>query len=76
VGGYVFSELGRLPKRGDMVQVNGYSVRVESVRQNRVEAVRIRDHHARAEQPPPDAVLRRPAEEAASTPRRREREEP
>jgi CBS domain containing-hemolysin-like protein len=46
VGGYVFGELGRLPKRGDMVQVNGYSLRVESVRENRVEAVRIRNHHS------------------------------
>jgi CBS domain containing-hemolysin-like protein len=46
VGGFVFGELGRLPKRGDMVQVNGYSLRVESVRENRVEAVRIRDHHS------------------------------
>jgi CBS domain containing-hemolysin-like protein len=45
VGGFVFGQLGRLPKRGDMVQVNGYSLRVESVRENRVEAVRIRDHH-------------------------------
>jgi CBS domain containing-hemolysin-like protein len=45
VGGFVFGELGRLPKRGDMVQVNGYSLRVESVRENRVEAVRIRNHH-------------------------------
>jgi CBS domain containing-hemolysin-like protein len=45
VGGFVFGELGRLPKRGDMVQVNGYSLRVESVRENRIEAVRIRDHH-------------------------------
>jgi Transporter associated domain len=44
VGGYVFGELGRLPKRGDMVRANDYSLRVESVRQNRVEAVRIRDH--------------------------------
>src|ERR671916_651436 len=42
VGGFVFGELGRLPKRGDMVQANGYSLRVEAVRQNRVEAVRIR----------------------------------
>jgi CBS domain containing-hemolysin-like protein len=42
VGGYVFAELGRLPKRGDQVAANGYSIRVESVRQNRVEAVRIR----------------------------------
>jgi CBS domain containing-hemolysin-like protein len=44
IGGLVFSKLGRLPKRGDMVRANGYSLRVESVRQNRVEAVRIRDH--------------------------------
>jgi CBS domain containing-hemolysin-like protein len=42
IGGYVFAELGRLPKRGDQVAANGYSIRVESVRQNRVEAVRIR----------------------------------
>ncbi|MBA2765233.1 MAG: HlyC/CorC family transporter [Thermoleophilaceae bacterium] len=44
VGGFVFAELGRLPKRGDMVRRRGYSLRVESVRQNRIEAVRIRDH--------------------------------
>ena len=44
IGGLVFSELGRLPKRGDMVHSNDYSLRVESVRENRVEAVRIRDH--------------------------------
>jgi CBS domain containing-hemolysin-like protein len=44
VGGFVFAQLGRLPKRGDMVHADDYSLRVESVRQNRVEAVRIRDH--------------------------------
>src|SRR3954465_9094369 len=44
VGGFVFGELGRLPKRGDTVQFNGYSLRVESVRENRIEAGRIRDH--------------------------------
>src|SRR4051795_8307399 len=43
VGGYVFAELGRLPKRGDTISADGYSIRVESVRQNRIEAVRIRD---------------------------------
>jgi len=47
VGGFVFGELGRLPKRGDMVNSNGYSLRVESVRENRIEAVRIRDHEER-----------------------------
>jgi CBS domain containing-hemolysin-like protein len=41
VGGYVFGELGRLPKRGDMITANGYRIRVESVRENRVDAVRI-----------------------------------
>src|SRR3954452_24209279 len=42
VGGYVFGELGRLPKRGDSIEVDGYTIRVESVRENRIEAVRIR----------------------------------
>jgi CBS domain containing-hemolysin-like protein len=43
VGGFVFAELGRLPKRGDAVTADGYSIRVESVRDNRVESVRIRE---------------------------------
>jgi CBS domain containing-hemolysin-like protein len=42
VGGFVFAELGRLPRRGDTISANGYSIRVESVRENRIEAVRIR----------------------------------
>jgi magnesium and cobalt exporter, CNNM family len=41
VGGFVFDELGRLPKRGDTITADGYQIRVESVRENRVEAVRI-----------------------------------
>ena len=43
VGGFVFAQLGRLPKRGDIIHSDGYSIRVESVRENRVEAVRIRE---------------------------------
>jgi CBS domain containing-hemolysin-like protein len=58
VGGFVFNELGRLPKRGDMVHANDYSLRVESVRQNRVEAVRIRDHA-------PDRPTREASEDSA-----------
>jgi CBS domain containing-hemolysin-like protein len=46
VGGFVFAELGRLPKRGDTISADGYSIRVESVRENRIEAVRIRPRHA------------------------------
>ncbi len=42
VGGYVFAELGRLPKRGDVISADGYEIRVESVRENRIEALRIR----------------------------------
>jgi CBS domain containing-hemolysin-like protein len=74
VGGFVFSELGRLPKRGDMVRVNGYSVRVESVRENRIEAVRIRDHgtEERAPSSPPEGGAARPFEEAAATPPRQD----
>ena len=77
VGGFVFAELGRLPKRGDMVDVNGYSIRVESVRENRIEAVRIRDHsgdrggEGRGETPKGP----RPIEEAASTPRGQARQD-
>jgi CBS domain containing-hemolysin-like protein len=48
VGGFVFGELGRLPKRGDTVTHNGYSIRVESVRENRIEAVRIRERRVAA----------------------------
>jgi len=42
VGGFVFAELGRLPRRGDTITADGFSIRVESVRHNRIEAVRIR----------------------------------
>ena len=41
IGGYVFDELGRLPKRGDVIAADGYEIRVEAVRENRIEAVRI-----------------------------------
>src|SRR5262249_18932014 len=50
IGGFVFAELGRLPKRGDQIAANGYSIRVESVRENRIEAVRIRRRKAPAQQ--------------------------
>jgi CBS domain containing-hemolysin-like protein len=43
IGGLVFAELGRLPRRGDTIAVGGFSIRVESVRDNRIEAVRIRE---------------------------------
>ena len=51
VGGFVFAELGRLPKRGDTVSADGYSIRVESVRENRIEAVRIRERRRPPVQP-------------------------
>ncbi len=48
IGGLVFAELGRLPRRGDTINEGGYSIRVESVSENRIEAVRIRDRRAPA----------------------------
>src|SRR4051794_12066463 len=51
VGGFVFGELGRLPKRGDTIHHNGYSIRVESVRENRIEAVRIRERRGHVPAP-------------------------
>ena len=59
VGGFVFAQLGRLPKRGDTISANGYSIRVESVRQNRIEAVRIRERRARSPAQAGDAAERR-----------------
>ncbi len=53
IGGFVFSEIGRLPRRGDSVDYNGYQIRVDSVRENRIEAVRIRE---RRSDPPKDAT--------------------
>ncbi len=54
VGGFVFAELGRLPKRGDQLDVVGYNIRVEAVRQNRVEAIRIRPVPTRNQVNPDD----------------------
>ncbi len=48
VGGFVFAQLGRLPRRGDAVMADGFSIRVESVRENRIEAVRIRERRPAA----------------------------
>jgi len=48
IGGFVFAQLGRLPKRGDTIAANGYSIRVESVRENRIEAVRISERRVAA----------------------------
>jgi CBS domain containing-hemolysin-like protein len=55
IGGFVFAKLGRLPKRGDTVTANGYSIRVESVRENRIEAVRIRERRPAATAAPSSA---------------------
>jgi CBS domain containing-hemolysin-like protein len=41
VGGLVATHLGRVPEPGDTVRVDGYDVRVEDVRDHRVDAVRI-----------------------------------
>ena len=54
IGGLVFNDLGRLPKRGDKIDVNGYELRVESVRENRIVLVRVRERHgATSRQPGP-----------------------
>ena len=60
VGGFVFGEIGRLPKRGDTVTHNGYSIRVESVR----ETASRRCASASADSPPravPEPPRRTPA---------------
>jgi CBS domain containing-hemolysin-like protein len=61
IGGYVFSELGRRPKRGDKVRANGYELRVEAVRDNRIVAVRIHavtaDHPAVGSDSPSESTI-------------------
>ncbi|MDQ3866550.1 MAG: hemolysin family protein [Actinomycetota bacterium] len=42
VGGLVFDRLGREPRRGDSVAVNGYALTVESVERNRIALLRVR----------------------------------
>ncbi len=56
IGGFVFDALGRLPRRGDTVTADGYSVRVESVRDNRIESVRIRERRPARRAEPPQAA--------------------
>jgi len=43
VGGLLFAEFGRIPRIGELLHIGGYSLRVESIRGNRIAAVRIRD---------------------------------
>jgi len=55
IGGLVFNGLGRLPKRGDKIDVDGYELRVESVRENRIVLVRVRALQAEDGEPSQDA---------------------
>ncbi|MGI8621976.1 MAG: hemolysin family protein [Solirubrobacteraceae bacterium] len=41
VGGWVFDRLGRLPRRGDSVEAGEHRVVVDTMRENRIESVRI-----------------------------------
>jgi magnesium and cobalt exporter, CNNM family len=41
VGGWVFNRLGRLPHRGDVVRTDEFEIAVDTVRERRVESVRI-----------------------------------
>ena len=61
VGGFVFAEIGRLPRRGDTISSGDFSIRVESVNHNRVEAVRIRPRRALHARTPARAARREAA---------------
>jgi CBS domain containing-hemolysin-like protein len=47
VGGWVFARLGRLPRRGDVLEDGDAQVTVDAVREHRVDAVRIATPPAR-----------------------------
>jgi CBS domain containing-hemolysin-like protein len=64
IGGYVFTQLGRLPMRGDSITADGYEIRVESVRENRIVALRIHPVTAEHRALPAD----RPGTETATSP--------
>jgi len=42
VGGLVFGQLGREPRRGDSVTVNGHTLKVEAMQGNRIAVLRVR----------------------------------
>ena len=43
IAGYVIDQLGRIPDVGDTIEHNGYSIRVETLRHNRVLKLRLRE---------------------------------
>jgi CBS domain containing-hemolysin-like protein len=51
VGGWVFDRLGRLPHRGDVVTTDHFQIVVDTVRERRVESVRITRRPAGAANP-------------------------
>ena len=55
VGGLVLDALGRLPRPGEVVMADDYSLRVESIRDNRIEFVRITRQGADEPLPSKDA---------------------
>ncbi len=61
IGGLVFDRLGRIPTIGEIVPLDGYSLRVEAVRGNRITALRLRDH---GRTPQRDRDEERPTEKA------------
>ena len=46
VGGLVLDAFGRLPGPGERLTVNGFSLTIESVRENRIELIRVARPHA------------------------------
>jgi len=56
IGGLVFSELGHRPHGGETVTVNGWTLRVEGMEDNRIEAVRVRRPPAASKKPESDSA--------------------
>ena len=58
IGGYVYTELGRMPEVGDIVQTGGVTIEVTQVRGRRIQQLRLipRDHTARQMPDPTSSV--------------------
>ena len=39
LGGYIFSEIGRIPRTGEKIQVNRYILRIHSATQRQIQVV-------------------------------------
>jgi magnesium and cobalt transporter len=69
IGGLVLHELGRMPRRGEAVQIGGLELKVTRADRRRIETLRVTTPEVRPTAvPSPGAVAKSPSPASASTP--------